>query len=112
EAISLLEEILAKNRKERFDLAENLAKDKAALEPLLELWQTYWRDLMLLCEGSDLEPANADRANALQALARQVASEDALRALRATQNMIGLLSTNANVRLALEVMFLDFPGLN
>lgn len=110
-AFDLLEQTLSKNRAGRFDAAEDLSKDKAALAPLLELWQTYWRDLLLLTENTGLEPANADRADTLRVLASRVTPEQALGALQATSAMLGHLATNANVRLALEVMFLDYPGL-
>jgi hypothetical protein len=32
-------------------------------------------------------------------------------AINATQTLMRTLDSNANVRLALEVMFLDYPGL-
>jgi hypothetical protein len=38
-------------------------------------------------------------------------AEEAIRALRATQTLMGQLSSNINLRLAVEVMFLDYPGL-
>jgi DNA polymerase III subunit delta' len=110
-ALDLLEGTLGKNRAGRFDLAEDLSKDKASLAPLLGLWQTYWRDLLLLTENSGIEPANADRMDTLRRLASRVSPEKALGALNATSTMLDHLTTNANVRLALEVMFLDYPGL-
>ncbi len=111
QALHLLEEALGQNRAGRFALAEDLSKDKLALAPLLELWQTYWRDVLLVCAGSRVSPANADREEALRQLARMVAPEDALRAMRATRDTLHNLMYNLNLRLALEVMFLDYPGL-
>jgi len=110
-ALDLLEQILMTDRIGRFALAEDLSRDKLSLIPLLELWQTYLRDLILLCEGSALEPANLDRADHLDALAHRMSGDEALIALRATQNLLNVLNTNANTRLALEVMLLDYPGL-
>jgi DNA polymerase-3 subunit delta' len=110
-ALDLLETALSKNRAGRFGMAEDLSKDKAALAPLLELWQTYWRDLLHLTEQTGLEIANTDRADTLRKIAARVPPEQALAALNATATMLGHLTTNANVRLALEVMFLDYPGL-
>lgn len=112
QALDLLEECLEFNRARRFVLAEELAKDKQTLGALLELWQSYWRDLVLLCEGSRLAPANHDRAGRLERLASLMEPDAALAALRATGDMLGLLSLNTNVRLALEVMFLSYPGLS
>lgn len=110
-ALDLLEQILSVNRAKRFDIAEDLSKDKLALFPLLELWQTYWRDVLLLSQDSSQQPANNDRKGALDQLARTLTSNEALVALKATRSMLQNLSLNLNLRLALEVMFLDYPGL-
>jgi len=109
-ALTLLEEILGMNRAQRFDRASDLSKDKAALVSLLELWQTYWRDALLLATHSGLDPTNIDRAAALEALSDRYPAETMLAALNATRNTLNVLTSNANVRLALEVMFLDYPA--
>ncbi|MFO7323733.1 MAG: DNA polymerase III subunit [Chloroflexota bacterium] len=111
QALDLLEACLEQNRNARFKLAEELARDKQTLGAVLELWQTYWRDLVLLCEGSRLAPANYDRADRLERLAGRLQPDEALAALRATSDLLKSLSLNINARLALEVMFLDYPGL-
>jgi DNA polymerase-3 subunit delta' len=113
QALDLLEQCLSSNRVERFALAEDLSKDreKAGLQTLLELWQTYWRDVLLLAEGSPVKPSNTDRRVRMEQLLYNINADDALRALRATQTMLGYLSLNVNLRLALEVMFLEYPGL-
>lgn len=110
-ALDLLEDALGKNRAGRFSLAEDLAKEKLALPPLLELWQSYWRDVLHLCAGSGVHIANADRADKLRRLAEMIGQEEAVNALHATQGLMKTLDSNANVRLALEVLFLDYPGL-
>ena len=110
-ALDLLEECLKMNRKGRFDLADELARDKQALAPLLELWQTYWRDVTLLCEGSRLYPTNYDRSTQLERLAAELTPSEALSALRLTGETLKNLSLNINLRLALEVMFLSYPGI-
>ena len=110
-AFELLENVLAANRIGRFKTAEDLAREKPALLALLEQWMTFWRDLVLLCEGSQIEPTNVDRIAALRGLGNRVTAVDALTALETTRDTVGVLSTNANVRLALEVMFLNYPYL-
>lgn len=111
EALDYLEALIDMNRAGRFAAAETLAKDKQALTRLLELWMTYWRDLLLLAERADLPLANSDREANLRALSRRITAEAALNALRATRGLMTTLQTNANVRLALEVLMLDYPGL-
>jgi DNA polymerase-3 subunit delta' len=111
EQLGGLEQIIQSTRTGRFSIAEELSKDKQSLFALLELWLTFWRDLVLLCEGSSLEPSNVDRAPVLDKLSRYMASDEALKALNATHTALKTLHTNANTRLTLEIMFLDYPGL-
>ena len=111
QALDLLEDVIGMNRKGRFDVAEAIAKDKPALGPLLDLWLTYWRDLLLLVSNSPVKPCNVDRQVSLEQLAYAVGPEEARAAMSATRTMLGHLHWNVNVRLALETMFLDYPGL-
>jgi DNA polymerase III subunit delta' len=111
EALALLENLLDVTRAKRFDVADDLSKDKLALYPLLELWQSYWRDVVLMCQNAPVPPANRDHGEAIERLSARLTAEEALTALHATRNMLKILSLNVNLRLALEVMFLDYPGL-
>ncbi len=110
-ALDILEELVGMTRAKRFDLAEGLSKDKLSLYPLLELWQTYWRDVLLIVQGAGDTPANIDRRETIQRLAEMLTLDEALNALKATRTLLDSLTTNLNLRLALEVMFLDYPGL-
>jgi len=110
-ALNLLEELIDSDRARRFKLANDLAKDKSALATLLELWGTYWRDVLLQTEGASVRLANADREVSIQQMTYTVDAEGAVRALKATQTLLGQLQYNINTRLALETMLLDYPGL-
>lgn len=111
-ALDLLERCIEANRAGRFDVAQNLGKDKQALGPVLELWQTYWRDLLLLTSGArEVPPANSDRLVRLQQFAIRLSTDEVNAALKATRRLLNDLRYNINLRLALEVMFLDYPGL-
>jgi DNA polymerase-3 subunit delta' len=111
-AFDLLINILGMTRVERFKLSDDLSKDKAALITLLELWLSFWRDVFLLAENSGLEPTNIDQAAALDQLKDRMSGEEAATAVSATRKTIGLLTdTNANARLALDVLLLDYPGI-
>jgi len=115
--LEMLEDVLRGRRVERFAIAEDLdklaRKDKTAVRDLLEMWQTYWRDVLLLTTESPIKPCHSDRLVAMQQLLqRGVDTAAALKALRATRHMLQeTLKTNASVRMALEVLFLDYPGL-
>lgn len=109
--LEALENALQGRLAERFQLAEELARyDKVELRMILEIWQTYLRDLVLLSHQSAVLPCNLDRMAVLESLVRQISPESALKALRATNYLLeDTLYTNANVRLALEVMLMDYP---
>ncbi|MEO0560965.1 MAG: DNA polymerase III subunit delta' C-terminal domain-containing protein [Chloroflexota bacterium] len=114
EALDVLEAALGQNRVGRFKLAEDMGRDKLAVLPILDLWLTYWRDVMLVATGAaaHLPLTNADRQDALVSLAGNLPPDAATRALHATRETHRLLErTNTNPRLALEAMFLDYPGL-
>lgn len=110
-ALDLLDQILAADRKGRFDLANDLANDKPALAQLLELWLTYWRDLLHKTEGSTVRLSNADRQIQIEQAVYSLRPEEALTALQATRGLLNQLAFNINLRLALEVMLLAYPGL-
>ncbi|MBC8170309.1 MAG: DNA polymerase III subunit delta' [Anaerolineae bacterium] len=110
-ALDLLENIIRMNRAGRFDVAGDLSKDKTALPPLLELWQTYWRDILLHASGSPVKPANSDRIVNMERLMYTLNADDALQGLKATRSLLEQLVTNINLRLAVEVMLLNYPGL-
>lgn len=112
QALGMLEASLGQTRAERFNLAQDLSRDKLVLAGVLELWQSYWRDLVLLKSGdARVKVANSDRSVALQRLALTMTEEEALQALRATRDLLNNLQYNLNLRLALETLFLDYPGL-
>ncbi len=112
---ALHDDIVMEGRLARLKAAERLSKrvgrDKSALRDILEIWLTYWRDVLLQSHDCPVKPCNSDRAEEIRALAARAGAGDAHRALQATQRTIDALSTNANLRLALDVLLLDYPGL-
>ncbi|WP_119065341.1 DNA polymerase III subunit delta' [Aggregatilinea lenta] len=109
QAVVLLEQALQGKRRERFKLVEGMPGDKGALLPLLDVWQGYWRDALLLASGSQAPITNYDHAEQLSALAQAIGTAAAHHALDATCRTIVALGKNANARLALEVLMLDYP---
>jgi hypothetical protein len=65
----------------------------------------------MIAEDTALPPVNADRVDSLKRLSQTMTPEDALSALKATRDTLANLAYNVNVRLTLEVMLLDYPGL-
>jgi DNA polymerase-3 subunit delta' len=109
-ALDLLRQALHGSRRERFALVEQLTLEKSALLTLLDVWLGYWRDALLVASGSRAPVTNTDRAEELSHLAETTGLEGAQRALAATCRIIDYLGKNANTRLALEVLLLDYPA--
>ena len=108
-ALDTLDDALRGNRRERFSHAEKLAKDKAELFYLLEVWVGYWRDVLLCATGSHVPVTNYDRRTQLEELAQHAGSDQVEVALLATRRTLGYLAKNVNTRLALETLMLDYP---
>src|SRR5262249_558164 len=83
--LEMLDEEIGQSRVGRFALAEGLSKDKPVLLNALELWQSYWRDVMLMSHGANTPITNRDRRHAIQQLAVGVSVDDVQRAITATQ---------------------------
>lgn len=102
--------LLQADRAARFAYSEELSRSNT-LDLVLETWQSWWRDVILLVEGSSVPPVNADYAEALGGIASRIPPEAARQALRAVRRTVDALSKYANTRLALEVLMLDLPYL-
>ena len=115
--LNMLKDAVYGNRVRRFEIAGELEKvarkDNKAIRYLLETWQTYWSDVLLMTHGSPVKPCNSDRLVEIQQIVQTLYPDDALKALQATRKMLNeIIKTNANIRMAFEVMFLDYPGLD
>lgn len=111
EWLDKLEALMGQSRVGRFTLAEALSKDKTAILPVLDLWQTYWRDVLLQAHNSVTAIANRDHRHAIEQIAREVKIDDAYRTLKAIQRTAHYLDHNVNARLAVEALMLDIPQL-
>lgn len=112
ENLQLLEDLLTMSRAERFVVAQKLSNNnKEYLTKLLELWLSYWRDVLLMSEGTTVKLCNTDREVQIQQLLYGITTEKALAAVKSTQNLLHILHTNANLRLAFEVLLLDYPQI-
>lgn len=111
EALDALNALVQEGRAERITRAEKLSKDSAALPQMLETWQMWWRDLLLLSSEQNAQVTNVDYMNALQAQAQQFSIEDIQRALNATRSAARQLAQNVNARLVTEVLALNLPRI-
>ena len=112
EALDTLNALVREGRAERITRAEKLAKESAALPQLLETWQTWWRDVLLLSQNGNARVTNADYVAPLTQHAQQFAVAEIQRALDATRTAARQLGQNANARLVTEVLVLRLPRAN
>ena len=100
---------------ERFHFASGLAaefgKSRMAVRERMEMWLTWWRDLLLLKSGCAGLIVNIDREDVLRRQAEQCSLSTiggTIKSIRATMQH---LEKNANARLAFEVLMLNIPIL-
>ncbi|MEJ2733455.1 MAG: DNA polymerase III subunit delta' [Anaerolineae bacterium] len=109
EALAQLIQMLSADRVERLSFAWKTSRDLLASHDLIELWTTWWRDLLLVCSQSEGPIVNVDRADELEGLAHQSTMPQAWAMLNALQAAAAQLESNVNVRLALESLLLKLP---
>jgi DNA polymerase-3 subunit delta' len=95
----------------RFAYADKLSREGSLdrIEDTLELWLSFWRDVMLAGAQASAPLANPDRAPEIQRLAQRLAPSAAGKIVASVRRTGELLEKNVNTRLALEVMLLDWP---
>jgi len=105
--------LLSSSVLDRFALAERFAREmtKAELVPMLESWLSFWRDVILSAYSDQQSLTYADFSEAAAVIAAQVGKEQCLEVLRQLRQTLEYLQGNVNLRLALEVLFLNLPRL-
>ena len=111
DSLAALEAILTGSRRERFALVDSMRLEKAGLLAVLDIWQGFWRDVLLIASESQAPVTNIDRLDQIEQLARSTGRVGAEQSLAATRRTIDYLEKNANARLAMEVLLLDYPTL-
>lgn len=106
-----LGQLLGSPRTVRFAYADSLRRDREALKETLDLWLSWWRDVLLLAADARAAPLNRDQLPALRQAAEALGLETAARTVEAIQGTLNLLPRNVNAQLALEVLLLDLPRL-
>jgi len=102
-----LTRLLKQGRAARIQAAERLARrDDVAL--IVRLWQTWWRDVALLCSGCEELVANVDYLDALRSQAQRASLASANAAVRAAEAALRQLDQSVNARLVVEVLLLGW----
>jgi DNA polymerase-3 subunit delta' len=96
---------------ERFDYAERLGCDPIAIQETLDLWISWWRDVLLAASGTDAPLTNVDREDDLRDQAHRFDVETIAAMIKALRSSLQKLQRNANRRLTLDVLMLDLPHI-
>lgn len=114
EDLAALARLMEAGLLERFAFAETQERrwkrgDHAAVLGLLEQWQGWWRDLLLVEEDCLDLVCNGDCLAGLHAAAQKVPPETALTFLQALRSTRQRLLEQVNPRLAFEELLLQLP---
>lgn len=93
----------------RFIYAIQLGSDRKSVEELINLWLTWWHDVMLTKCGYRQAITNIDHATTLEEWAQILSLPDIKEFLINLQKSLTQISRNANLRLVIETLLLDMP---
>jgi DNA polymerase III gamma/tau subunit len=97
---------------ERFAYVREIVDDKEGLRDELQVWLTFWRDVLVCASGISGSVTNLDHLSQVQKLAKVIELKGAQFHVNAIQRTMERIERNVNTRLALEVMLMDFPRIN
>jgi DNA polymerase-3 subunit delta' len=104
-----LAELLNEQRVPRFALAQRVSRTPEVVSDILEIWLSWWRDVLLIHEGNHGEITNLDRGDEIAAYATRYSLDQIYQAMQAIRTAQQQLESNSNLRLTLEVLLLSFP---
>jgi DNA polymerase-3 subunit delta' len=97
------------NRVVRLRYAEELSAKKESIDTALDIWQSWWRDLLLARTGCGDLIANVDHREQLAAQAPSYDVEQIGDFLNTLLDTTLRLEQDVNARLALDLLFLKLP---
>jgi DNA polymerase III subunit delta' len=90
-------------------LAEGFSRNRKAVYDILDVWQDYWRDMLLAKTGCPQLIVNFDRKDEIIKIAEGFTLGGIKNAIARIRGAGTQLKQNVNPRLALEVLMLDLP---
>jgi len=104
-----LHDVVHGTRVQRFIYADKLYRDRELMKEALDVWLSWWRDVMVIASQASTSPINVDRIESLQRTAAHVGLDASSKVVDSIQRTNIALMRNANARLALEVLLLAMP---
>jgi DNA polymerase III subunit delta' len=109
ERLTDLVALLGAGRVERLAYAFELSRDPVLTREAIQLWLSWWRDVLLLRSGSSALIANEDWHTVLDGLSQGPSVVQVVNVVQKTCRALKNLDKNVNSRLNLEVLLLSFP---
>jgi len=109
-ALGQLQEVLSAHWGQRFAVAADLARRAEQLPEVLEVWLSWWRDMLLAHEGLADRIINLDRRGELDARRQAFTPAQMRSTLVALQDCADHLQKNVSPRLAVERLMLHLPS--
>jgi DNA polymerase-3 subunit delta' len=103
-------ELVGQGRVERLRYAQHLSQSPDGLRDVLDLWLSWWRDLLLIEGESSTEVTNMDREATLRSQAQGYSLTQVRDFIEALRTAVWQLEHNTNTRLTLEVLMLSLPS--
>jgi DNA polymerase III subunit delta' len=107
-----LVQTLGSSRRERFAFAKDKVENKEELRNELQIWLTFWRDVLISAAGMTEALTNLSFTRQIKLLADEIGLTRAQYYVSAIENTIERIDRNVNARLALEVLLMDYPRIN
>jgi DNA polymerase-3 subunit delta' len=104
--------LLASSRRERFAFAKESVENPGELRSQLQIWLTFWRDVLITAAGITSSLTNVDYSSKIEQLAEEVGLQNAQFYVNNIENTMERIDRNVNPRLALEVLLMDYPRIN
>jgi DNA polymerase-3 subunit delta' len=87
----------------------NLDDQRSECIEVLELWQSILRDVLLESFGTDRPLLNPNHLEKIRAISSNQPSDAIVKSIESITDTMDAVAANANIRLALETLVLDFP---
>jgi len=84
---------------------------KKELRAGLMYWNSFWRDVLIVCTGSHVPLTNLDYQDAVQRIAAAMEMGQVRQLINVHQKAL-LRLYSANLRLLLEALLLELPEIN
>jgi len=109
ECLTEMTTLLKAGWERRFAYAARISSDRRTAEEMIQLWLTWWRDVMLAKSGCEQAMTNVDHTTEIKKWAQALSISETRGFIGSLQKAMDQIAMNANLRLVLEVLMLDMP---